>query len=221
MDIPILFEDDRLLLCVKPAGVLSEEGGLPGLLRASRGLDEVYCVHRLDKPAAGLMVYAKTKQAAAALSAQIAAREFEKSYLAAVQGRPEDAGVMRDLLYHDAAKNKSYVVRRQRRGVREAELRYETVERGEELSLVRIALQTGRSHQIRVQFASRGMPLAGDTRYGSGYRDCAVALWCERLRFRHPATGERVAFTATPPAVRPWTAFKFTQREEQTCDTSK
>ena len=125
----IVYEDAALLLCVKPAGVISEEGGMPELLRQATGCREIYCVHRLDRDTAGLMVYAKTGKAAAALSAAITAGLFHKEYLAAVQGQPEAAGQMRDLLYRDAARNKSYVVQRMRKGVREAELSYRLLER--------------------------------------------------------------------------------------------
>ena len=112
---------------------------------------------------------------------------------------------MRDLLYHDAKTNKSYVVKRMRRGVREAVLRFETLETREGLSLVRVELLTGRSHQIRVQFASRQLPLLGDRRYGGGEGE--PALWSGELRFLHPTSGKELHFTAPPPAKEPWTYF--------------
>ena len=118
---------------------------------------------------------------------------------------------MRDLLYNDAARNKSFVVTRPRRGVKEALLDYELLASKEygslTLSALRIALHTGRSHQIRVQFASRGMPLVGDGRYGSAIRGCPLALWSERLRFAHPVTGEEMCFSAAPPGGFPWDLF--------------
>ena len=197
MEIELVYQDAQLALAVKPAGVLSEEGGMPALLRAQTGAKEIFCVHRLDKAVGGLMVYAKTKAAAAALSAQIAAGQMDKRYLAVCKGETPPSGEMRDLLYHDAAKNKSYVVKRKRRGVREAVLRYETLALVEGKSLVRVELLTGRSHQIRVQFASRGYPLLGDRRYG-GEAANALALWCESLRFTHPKTGEELSFSAQP-----------------------
>ena len=204
----IVFEDRHLIVCRKPAGVLSEEGGMPELLKATTGAKEIFCVHRLDRETAGLMVYARTKRAAAALSAAIGAGALGKEYLAVVPGDTPDGGELRDLLYRDAQKNKSYVVRRMRRGVREAVLRYETVARREGLSLLRIRLETGRSHQIRVQFSSRGFPLVGDIRYGSAYRDAPLALYAAALSFPHPATGETLAFESVPPAVWPWTVFQ-------------
>ena len=167
MDLNIRYKDSSLVLCLKPVGVESEGEGMPRLLEQQLG-SPIFCVHRLDKAVGGLMVYARTKQAAAALSAAVARREMEKEYLCVVPGAPEPAqGLMRDLLYRDAAKNKSFVVKRPRRGVKEAELAYTLLERGPETALVRVALHTGRSHQIRVQFSSRAMPLLGDVKYGS------------------------------------------------------
>ena len=218
MDVKILYEDKAILLCIKPAGVVSEEGGMPELLRDAARARDIYCVHRLDKAAAGLMVYAKTRESAAALSSVIASGGLEKEYLAVIQGAAEAEGSMRDLLYHDASKNKTYVVKRQRRGVREAELSYQTLAQSEALSLVRIRLMTGRSHQIRVQFASRKLPLVGDRKYGSRYRDCPMALWSERLSFRHPITGELLDYRVSPPDVWPWNAFDI-EKEPCLCDT--
>lgn len=210
----ILYEDREILVCEKPAGVLSEEGGLPELLKAESGAKEIYCVHRLDRETAGLMVYTKTKGAAAKLSAAIAARGMHKSYLAVAAGSPEDTGELRDLLYRDAKKNKSYVVNRMRRGVREAVLRYEKCEQREGLCLLQIELETGRSHQIRVQFASRGFPLVGDGKYGSAYRDCPLALFAASLAFPHPKSGELLSFRAEPPALWPWTLFETCSQTE-------
>ena len=207
MDLTIIYKDSSLVLCIKPVGVESEGEGMPRLLERQLG-GPIFCVHRLDKAVGGLMVYARTKQAAAALSAAVARREMEKEYLCVVPGGPEPAqGLMKDLLYRDAAKNKSFVVKRPRRGVREAELAYTLLERGEENALVRVALHTGRSHQIRVQFASRAMPLLGDIKYGSRERRCTIALWSCRLAFPHPASGKPMAFTALPPASFPWDCF--------------
>ena len=206
----ILWQDRQLLVCLKSAGILAEEGegAMPALLREATHAREIYCVHRLDRETGGLMVYAKTKGAAASLSAAIARGELEKRYLAVLSGTPAEArGTLRDLLYRDARKNKSYVVQRLRRGVREAELRYELLETQGELSLVRVELVTGRSHQIRVQFASRGLPLAGDRKYGSAFRDCGLALFSAALCFPHPHTGERLAYTLSAPDAWPWTLF--------------
>ena len=122
MEIRIVYADDSLILCEKPAGVLSEEGGMPDLLRSQLGTPQVFCVHRLDRAVGGLMVYARTKEAAASLSRQITDGSFQKEYLAVCRGEAPEAGEMRDLLYHDAKANKSFVVKRMRKGVREAAL---------------------------------------------------------------------------------------------------
>ena len=209
----ILYEDRELLVCEKPAGLISEEGGLPALLRAELSLPELYCVHRLDRETGGLMVYAKTRRAAAGLSAAIAAGELKKEYLAVVQGQPEPGGELRDLLYRDAAKNKSFVVKRMRKGVREARLSYRLLDTREGLSLLRIYLETGRSHQIRVQFASRGFPLAGDRKYGSALRDWGLALWSASLAFPHPVSREILRFALLPPKARPWDLFPLEPEE--------
>ena len=130
MDLNILYQDSSLVLCIKPVGVESEGEGMPRLLERQLG-GSIFCVHRLDQAVGGLMVYARTRQAAAALSTAVARREMEKEYLCVVPGGPEPArGVMKDLLYRDAAKNKSFVVRRPRRGVKEAELAYALLEQG-------------------------------------------------------------------------------------------
>lgn len=207
MEPEILYKDKSLAVAVKPAGVLSESPGMPELLRDSLG-GSFYCVHRLDAGVGGVMVYARTGQAAAKLSDAMARKNFTKEYLAVVQGRPgQDRGLLRDLLFHDKSRNKTYVVDRMRRGVKEAELEYTVMGSKGELSLLRVRLHTGRSHQIRVQFASRAMPLLGDARYGSRYRDCGIALWSERLCFPHPFEDKTLDFRHAPPANYPWTSF--------------
>ena len=208
----ILYQDKYLTVAVKPAGVVSESPGMPELLRDCLG-GEFFCVHRLDKAVGGLMVYARTKQAAAGqaaarLSAAVAQKSLIKEYLAVVQGRPEqDRGVLRDLLFHDKMRNKTYVVDRVRRGVKEAELEYTVIGSAKDIALLRIRLHTGRSHQIRVQFASRAMPLLGDARYGSKIRNCGVALWSERLCFPHPFAEKTLDFRKAPPEDYPWREF--------------
>ena len=141
------------------------------------------------------------------LPAAVAERRVTKEYLAVLRGRPaEDAATLTDLLFRDAAKNKSYVVKRMRKGVREASLEYVTLGSTEELTLVRVRLHTGRTHQIRVQFSSRGLPLLGDIRYGSK-APCTTALWSYRMAFTHPVTGKVVDVTCPPPDAWPWTLF--------------
>jgi len=205
----IIYRDKWISLCVKPVGVISEEGGMPELLKAETGI-EYYCVHRLDRAVGGLMVYAADKKAASKLSAIIAERKMGKEYLAVIHGcLPDNKGIMHDLLFKDSAKNKSYVVKRMRKGVKEAELEYEVIQKTDGLSLVKIRLNTGRSHQIRVQFSSRGFPLLGDVKYGSTEKSCDIALWSAGLSFPHPINGKILELRASPPDVFPWNRFNI------------
>src|SRR5699024_6753607 len=175
--IPILYEERGFLVCLKPPGLLSQAGPGDDLLQAlSRQAGGSFLpVHRLDRGVGGVMAVARSKSAAAALSAAVAQRKFEKEYLCLVRGRPgEEAGTYRDLLLHDRQRNKSFVVDRIRGGVKEAELDYRCLASSGGLSLVHVRLRTGRTHQIRVQFASRGTPLAGDGKYGGGPGEIAL-----------------------------------------------
>lgn len=211
----ILFEDTHLLLIEKPMGVPSQEADgdcVPRRL-AERGYP-VKVVHRLDKPTGGVMVYARTDKAAAKLSATMGHHDiFVKDYLAVVQGCPiKSADTFTDLLYHDARRNKSFVVDRARKGVREAKLDFAVIEtvttESGTLSLVRVRLHTGRTHQIRVQFASRKMPLYGDSRYG-GVKGASLGLWSHRLTLPHPVTGEPVTAESRPDcSTAPWCYFQ-------------
>lgn len=212
----ILYQDTHLLLVEKPAGVLAQAdaaGGdsLPRRLE-EQGLP-VLPVHRLDRATGGVMVYARTRPAAAALSQLVGQHEvFCKEYLAVIVGCPQAMeGTMEDLLYHDVKRNKSFVVKRPRSGVRKASLSYRVLQTADTpegiFSLVRVRLHTGRTHQIRVQFASRGLPLAGDSRYG-GIRSCPLALWSCRLTFPHPITDARVTGDSSPDlTAHPWKLF--------------
>lgn len=208
----ILYCDDRIVVCVKPAGVLStdEPGGLPELVRQE--LEEpdavVRTVHRLDQAVSGLMVLARTARAASDLSAQIRDGSFEKEYLAVVHGQPPAEGALRDLLYRDRARRMTLVSDKPGKDVQPAELTYQALSADEEMSLVRVRLLTGRTHQIRVQFASRGWPLVGDKKYGTDPSEHPIALWSCHLGFCHPRTGERLVFDKEPPAVQPWTRFR-------------
>ena len=215
-DLTILYEDAHLVICLKPPGVLSEDSEkgrcMPALLRehyrAQGKSDYIATVHRLDKIVGGVMVFSRRRQVTGQLTAAIARHEITKEYLAVLRGHPEKAeDTLTDLLFRDAAHNKSYVVRRMRKGVREARLSYREIARTDALSLVRIQLHTGRTHQIRVQFASRGLPLLGDIRYGSRDERCTAALWSYRLALRHPVTGKTVDVSAMPPEGYPWQLF--------------
>ena len=202
----VLHCDADIAVCVKPAG-LDSQSAMPARLRAQLG-GECLCVHRLDRDVGGVMVYARSKAAAGALSKSVADGALEKTYYAVCSGRPEpDSGELRDLLFHDAGRNKTFVVSRQRKGVREAVLRYELLEALISCSLLRIRLLTGRSHQIRVQLASRAMPLLGDAKYGSRVKGVGVALWSAELAFPHPVSGEKLRFFVAPPRTEPWTLF--------------
>ena len=208
----IVYSDSNLVVCIKPSGVVStdEPGGMPSLLQKELNAEEnsILTVHRLDRVVSGLMVYARNKKTAASLSSQITAKTFRKEYLAVVHGVPEEpAGTMEDLLFRDTGKNKTYVVKRERKGVRSAALNYQVLDSREGLSLVRIELLTGRTHQIRAQFSSRSLPLVGDRKYGAADDGCEVALWSARLCFRHPESGETMDFSQDPPGSYPWLLF--------------
>ncbi len=195
----VLFEDSQIIVVIKPQGVLSQSDAngresMVELLTASVG-SPVYPVHRLDRTTLGLMVFAKTPSAAAELSRQIASGQMTKKYIAAVHGTATPpAGDMTDLLYFDRRKNKSFVVRRERAGVKKAVLHYETLTASSDFSVLEITLETGRTHQIRVQCASRGMPLWGDHRYGAKDDFPEIALCAHTLSFRHPQTAEDLTF---------------------------
>ncbi|MBQ1256575.1 MAG: RluA family pseudouridine synthase [Clostridia bacterium] len=211
MDIEILYEDKYLLACVKPTGILSEDGGMPDLLSAQLGAKRIYCVHRLDKDVGGVMIFAKDGKTAQLLSEAISAHKAKKEYLLICQGAPEEkTGTFKDLLYHDKQKNKTYVVKRERKGVKDAELDYEVLSSDAEnaVSIVKATLKTGRSHQIRVQFASRKMPLAGDGKYGSSIKTPQIALWSFKYSFAHPVSGETITASKMPPIENQWTAFE-------------
>ena len=206
----ILYADAAVAVVVKPAGVLSQgdaENAMPPLLQKRLG-GAIFPVHRLDQPTGGVMVYARTQDAAAKLSAQMQSEAFGKEYLAVLDGTPEPAeGELHDLLFFDRQKGKSYAVRRKRAGVKDARLAYRVLAQAEGLTLVRVRLYTGRTHQIRVQFSSRGWPLTGDGKYGSRNNRCAPALWSAELHFAHPVTGETLTFRSQPPEAYPWTLF--------------
>ncbi len=195
----ILFEDNELIVCIKERGLLSEESEKPNIvtLLKEHTKGEIFPVHRLDKDVGGVMVYAKTKKSAAELSKQAGDRTMEKTYLARIHGTPkEKSGVLEDLLFFDKQKNKSFTVKKERKGVKKAMLSYTVIDSNETASLVQIKLMTGRTHQIRVQFASRKMPLCGDRRYGAKDDFKIIALWSEELSFMHPETGKRKVFSA-------------------------
>lgn len=203
----IIYQDQDIVVCIKPPRVLStdEPGGLPELLRQTLCTQNFRTVHRLDRVVSGLMVVARNAAAASELSRQIREDQFEKEYLAVIHGRPEETeGRLYDLLLRDKARKMTFVVPAPGKDVQPASLTYHVLESRNGLSKVRIKLETGRTHQIRVQFASRGLPLVGERKYSELNDPCEIALWSYRLGFTHPKTGEKMEFTHEPPLTYPW-----------------
>ena len=207
----LMYVDGDIVVCIKPARVLStdEPGGLPDLVREELGdpKADIRTVHRLDRVVSGVMVLARNAKAASELSRQIREDEFEKEYLAVVHGRPDaEAGTFRDLLGRDKARKMTYVADTPGKSIQESILDYEVMSTNADFSRVKVALRTGRTHQIRVQFASRGMALVGERKYDTREDPCEIALWSHRVGFTHPGTGEKMVFRHMPPEVWPWTA---------------
>ena len=190
----ILYSDRAIAVCVKPVGLDSEQE-VPNALRDILGGD-IFPLHRLDKNVGGVMVYARTKASAAQFSRMIQEGSLVKEYVALVHGTPPQAGDWQDLLWKDSQKNKVFVVKRERRGVKSARLEYARLT-DTDPALVRIRLHTGRNHQIRVQFASRGFPLVGDHKYGSRDEATAPMLFSCRITFHYQ--GKEASFEALPP----------------------
>ena len=206
----LVYVDNDIVVCVKPARVLSTDGpgGVPDLVRQALGdpAADVRTVHRLDRVVSGLMVLARNAPAASALSRQIRENDFEKEYLAVIHGKPEsDSGRMEDLLARDKARRMTFVAGEMAKGVQPASLRYRVLRHSGDMSRVRIQLETGRTHQIRVQFASRNMPLVGERKYAVLNDPCEIALWSCRLAFTHPVTEKPMEFALEPPNIYPWT----------------
>ena len=211
--VPVLYRDESIVVCLKPAGIPSQSDqktveNMINLLEKEIG-GTIFPVHRLDQGVGGVMVYARTKHAAAKLSQAIQSGSFDKQYLCVVRGKPaEDSGVYRDLLLHDRTRNKTFVVQRMRGGVKEASLEYRLLAAQDALSLVQVRLHTGRTHQIRVQFSSRKTPLLGDGKYGGGSGE--IALWSFSLSFPHPVTGKAVTWVHLPQGA-PWDLFPLSE----------
>ena len=220
----ILYEDKYLIVCEKPVGVESQRSSsgkddmlaLLSRYRVEKDEDSyVGLVHRLDVATGGAMIYSKREDMTGKLSALVQSSDYKKTYLAVAHGEPpEREGEMRDLLYHDKKKNKSYVCDKKRQGVKEAVANYrllETVEQenGEKMSLHEVELITGRTHQIRVQFASRKMPLVGDGKYGSRDNKASCALWSYRVEFIHPIVKKAIVCECFPEDCYPWSLFSI------------
>ena len=189
----ILYSDRDLAVCIKPVG-LDSEAEVPAELKKALG-GEIFPIHRLDKNVGGVMVFARTKQAASALSKAVQEGQMVKEYVAMVHGTPPERGDWEDFLFKDSRKNKVFAVKKERKGVKYARLEFERLSAGE-TSLVHIRLHTGRSHQIRVQFSSRGFPLVGDHKYGSRDEKLEPMLFSCRITF--PWKGESKVFEAKP-----------------------
>ena len=212
MTIDVLYQDSSVIVCEKPVGVSSESPGLPELVSAQIG-HPVWPVHRLDQGTGGAIVLALSRKSCASMQLLFQQSQVLKEYLAVISGRPDlQADCWSDLLWHDRSKNKSFVVSRARAGVKECSCDWTLLEtalyNSFTLSLVRIRLHTGRTHQIRVQFGSRGFPLVGDRKYGSRIPSDTVALWSAAVRFRSPGHQNGVVSAkSTPPSVFPWNLF--------------
>lgn len=217
MELEILFEDSEITVAIKPPMLLSERSeskeSFAELLAKRNPKNYVGVVHRLDLGVGGVMVYARTPNAAAILSRAVAERSMQKEYLAIVHGEPvQREGRWTDLLFFDRTRNKSFAVDRNRKGVKEAILDYRVIESVDseeygKLSLVHVVLQTGRTHQIRVQFSSRQHPLLGDRKYGASDR-CPIALFSHKLSFMHPVKRQPLSFSKMPSDL-PWSMFSM------------
>lgn len=200
--IEVVYSDKHLAVVIKPVGSISEEGegSVPSLIREYLGKSDAYVgtIHRLDKGVSGLMVYSLDPKITGRLTEAINSDGAGKEYLALLSGVPEkNEDTLTDLLYHDKMKNKTYVVKRKRGGVKEARLYYRVIDEKEGKALVAVKLYTGRTHQIRAQFASRGLPLLGDARYGGGKGE--ISLYSYKLTFVHPVTKKIMEFERNCP----------------------
>ena len=211
----ICYKDKDIAVCIKPYGISSQDDGKDNMIsRLKNELScEVYPVHRLDTTTTGLIVYALNKRSAAKLSDSVARGEIKKEYLAVVNGECNNSGELNDLLFHDRIKNKSFVVSGERKGSKRAILTYNTLgsvnDEGTVLSLVRIALMTGRTHQIRVQMANIRNPLYGDGKYGAK-NNGRIHLHSCYLSFPHPITGKKIELSSYPEGDK-WELFKITE----------
>lgn len=216
----VIYEDNHIIVVEKPCNIPSQAdktGDSDMLTSVKEYIKEKYnkpgevflgLVHRLDRPVGGVMVFARTSKAASRLSEAIRAKDFSKKYLAVVEGCFEEkTGTLEDYLFKDEALNKSRVVSKDKKGAKLARLHYEVIEEVNGKSLIRINLETGRHHQIRVQFSNAGHPLVGDQKYGKSNPGVQIALWAYELEFKHPTKDEVLKFNAFPKKIGPWKDF--------------
>lgn len=216
----VIYEDNHIIVVEKPCNVPSQAdntGDEDMITLVKKYIKEKYnkpgevylgLVHRLDRPVGGIMVFARTSKAASRLSESIRTKDFSKTYLAVVKGKFEEKnGRLENYLYKDEALNKSKVVSKDKHGAKFASLSYEVLEEKDDLSLVKINLETGRHHQIRVQFSNINHPLYGDQKYGKGDMNTQIALWAYRLEFKHPTKDEIMKFECKPKKIGVWEKF--------------
>lgn len=211
-----LYNDKFLVVAVKPIGILSEplsrEKNMPDLLKKQTGAYKIDVIHRLDRNVGGVMVYSKSRKATEVLARMMAEHNFEKEYLAVVEGNPTGSGVMEDYLTKNKKNCKVYVTDKNNKDAKYAKLEYEVLAEKNGLSLVKIKLYTGRTHQIRVQFASRGFSLVGDTKYGNqDTKDngkTPISLFSYRLSFDHPISKRRIECVEVPTQSGSFSLFK-------------
>lgn len=221
MNISVIYEDNHLLVVNKPPNILSQSdktGNEDMLTLLKQDIKMRYnkpgnvylgLVHRLDRPVSGVMIFAKTSKAASRLSDQIRKQEFKKTYLAVVHGRPEQSACLKHYLVKNPDTNMVSVVNKDMENAKEAILDYQLLASSRDLSLLRINLITGRSHQIRVQLASIGHPLFGDQKYGKKVNRPGqqIALFCHQISCIHPTLKEPMTFSQLPDNIHPWSLF--------------
>ncbi|MGM9882509.1 MAG: RluA family pseudouridine synthase [Bacilli bacterium] len=216
--INIVYEDNHLLVVEKPAGIpvqadSSKDIDMLTILKEYRKRKEnkpgdafIGLVHRLDRPVSGIMVFAKTSKAASRLSDQIRNNTFHKTYYAIIRGIIPKEGKFEDYLVKNEKENKSYVTTKEKG--KYSALEYELISTKDNMSLVKINLITGRAHQIRVQFSSRGYPIIGDSKYGNNPDNINIALFASSITFNHPTTKKGLTFNLKLPNRYPFNIFK-------------
>lgn len=224
MHVKVLYEDNHLLIVEKPVNIpvqgdSSKDRDLQEMLKQyikdkynKPGNVYLGLIHRLDRPVGGAMVFAKTSKAASRLSDELRRQKIGRKYVAVIHGRPKrKAGRLVDYLWKDRKKNIVKVADRKKNGAKEAILDYRVLDQDGKHSLAEVQLQTGRSHQIRVQMANQGTPLYGDQKYGRHMNKVGqqIALWACRLSVKHPTKDEIISVDCPPPSVHPWNKFQL------------